>query len=345
MNLAEEASNQTSSLKIIILIGNDRLSIEERIKEIVRKNDESSFADLNKSHLDGSELNFNDISMQLNMFPLGGGKRIVVLDNAAEIIGKKGAKEWMQKTLENMSSTSLLILILEDEKKYINGSMTWLKYSSAHWLRKLSKQFPGDICWIKLELPSDTNMPNWIIKEAERQNANIHPKAAAELSRLVGNDLFQARQEIEKAVLYVGDNKQVEIDDVRLLCAASQDDTIFSLVDAVGMRNGKLALSILTELNRNMQIQYLFSMLVRQFRLLILAKEAVLNGWGEKGVTSACEISHSFVVKKLINQVRHYDMETLEEVYRKLDRIDEEAKNGRLSLEAALDGLIAEITA
>ncbi|MDO9546521.1 MAG: DNA polymerase III subunit delta [Pelolinea sp.] len=331
--------------KIVILIGDNRLSVEEQIKEISNAVGEGAFSELNNTRLDGSTLGFHEILMQLNVFPLGGGKRIVVLDNASEIIGRKGAEEWLTNILTNVSPTTLLILILEDEKKHISGSMNWKAFSSKHWLRKLSDQYPGDIHWIELSLPSEGKMPEWILKEATDQGGLFHPQAAVELSRLVGNDLFQAKQEIEKAILYVGDEKQVEIDDVRLLCAASQDENIFALVDAVGARNGKLAMSILNKLSKDMPIQYLFSMLVRQVRLLILAKEAILGGGGEKGVLSACGIRHTFIAKKLVNQAHHFSMETLEGTYRKLDHIDEEGKIGHLSLDAALDGLIAEIAA
>ena len=344
MTLAvKQNSNSIPISKIIILIGDDRLSVEEQIAEINNVIGMGPFSELNNTRLDSSTLDFNEFSMQLNMFPLGGGKRIVVLDNASEIIERKGAQEWLKNVLTSVSPTTLLVLILEDEKKYISGSMVWKIFSSKHWLRKISDQFPGDIHWIELSLPSEKKMPEWIIKEAEDQGGKFHPRAAVELSRLVGNDLFQARQEIEKAILYVGNEKQVDIDEVRLLCAASQDEGVFALVDSVGMRNGKLAINILNKLSKDMPIQYLFSMLVRQVRLLILAKEAILNGGREKDVLSACGIRHSFIAKKLINQARHFNMEALEGIYRDFNRIDEEGKIGHLTLDAALDGLIAKI--
>lgn len=339
----KQKPNSIPPSKIIILIGDDRLSVEEQIKDINDVVGEGPLSELNYARLDGSTLNFKEISMQLNIFPLGGGKRIVVLDNASEIIGRKGAQEWLKNLLTSVSPTTLLILILEDEKKYVSGSMIWKTFSSKHWLKKLSDQFSGDMHWVELPLPSERKMPEWILKEAEDQGGKFHPRAAVELSRLVGNDLFQARQEIEKAILYVGDENQVGIDDVRLLCAASQEEDVFALVDAVGLRNGKLAISMLNKLSKDMPIQYLFSMLVRQVRLLILAKESILGGGGEQDVLSACGLRHTFIAKKLISQASHFRIEALEDIYRELDRIDEEGKTGHLTLDAALDGLIAEI--
>ena len=49
----------------------------------------------------------------------------------------------------------------------------------------------------------------------------------AELANLVGSNLFQARQEITKALSYVGDGGTVTREDVRLLCSQSREEDIF----------------------------------------------------------------------------------------------------------------------
>ena len=329
---------------IVILQGDDRLSIEEEIATIAEEAGQDAFSELNTTHLDGSALDFDEISMRLNMFPLGGNKRIVILDNALETIGKKGAQDWLQDLLSNFSPTTMLVLILQDEKKFRKGTMVWEAVGTEHWLQEMTKRFSGDARWIELSLPSDRKMPEWILKEAEKQGGIFHPRAAVELSRLVGNDLFQARQEIGKAIVYVGDDKQVGADVVRLLCASTKEESVFALVDAVGQRNGKLALKLLRELSTEMPIHHIFSMLVRQVRLIILAKEALAEGGGEKGIMASCKLRHAFIAKKLASQARHFNIKALEDIYRTLDRMDEDSKIGRVTLEAALDGLIAGIS-
>jgi DNA polymerase-3 subunit delta len=343
--IVKEESVSSHLADIVILQGDDRLSIEEEIAAITEEAGQDAFSELNTTHLDGSALNFNEISMQLNMFPLGGKKRIVILDNALETIGKKGAQDWLQDILSNFSPTTMLVLILQDEKKFRKGAMEWEAVGAGHWLQDMINNFSGNARWIELSLPSDRKMPDWIIKEAEKQGGIFHPRAAVELSRLVGNDLFQARQEIGKAICYVGDDKQVGADVVRLLCASTKEESVFALVDAVGQRNGKLALKLLRELSVEMPIHYIFSMLVRQVRLIILAKEALAEGGGEKGVMVSCKLRHAFIAKKLVSQARHFNIKALEDIYRTLDRMDEDSKVGRVTLEAALDGLIAGITA
>jgi len=328
---------------IIILQGDDRLLIEEEIAAIIEEVGRDAFSKLNTTRLDGSALNYDEISMQLNMFPLGGNKRIVILDDALETIEKKDAQDWLQAVLSNFSPAAVLVLILEDMKIFKKGAMGWEVVGAKHWLRKMTDHFSGDANWVEFPLPTYREMPDWIMKEAEKQGGVFHPRAAVELSRLVGNNLFQARQEIEKAIFYIGDDKQVGADVVRLLCASTKEESVFALVDAVGLRNGKLALKLLHELSAEMPIQRILSMLARQIRLLIITKEALTEGGGEKEVIAACKLRHVFIAKKLINQARHFSIEALEDIYRTFDRMDEDSKVGCVTLDAALDGLIASV--
>ena len=343
--MTDNIKTETSHVaNIIILQGGDRLSIEEEIAAVINEVGQDGFSQLNTSRLDGSVINFNEISMQLNFLPLGGMKRVVILDNAVEAIGKKGASDWLKGILSNFSPSTLLVLILEDKKKYKNGSMVWEVFGPEHWLRKIINQFSGGTRWVEFPLPSYREMPDWIIKEAKKQDGNFHPQAAVQLSKLIGNDLFQARREIEKAIFYAGDDKQVSADIVRLLCPSTKEESVFDLVDAVGQRNGKLAFKLLHEMSTESPIQYIFTMLVRQVRLLIITKEVLLHGGSERDVMAACRLHHTFIIKKLINQARRFNIENLEDFYRSLDHLDEDSKIGRENLDAALDRLVAYIT-
>ena len=132
--------------------------------------------------------------------------------------------------------------------------------------------------------------------------------------------------------------------DIRLLCAASREESIFSLVDAVGMRDGKKALSLLHDLSMDIPQQYVFSMLVRQIRLLIQTKVVLDEKGGSKAVVEVCDIKSEWQAKKLINQARRFTLSDLENIHKRLDRIDEDSKIGKITLDAVLASLLASIT-
>ncbi len=81
-------------------------------------------------------------------------------------------------------------------------------------------------------------------------------------------------------------------------------------------------------------------MVVRQFRLLLLAREVL-----EKRGNVQAELKvHSFVAQKLAAQARHFSLESLEAIYHQLLKIDEDAKTSQVALDLALDIFVMELT-
>lgn len=72
-------------------------------------------------------------------------------------------------------------------------------------------------------------------------------------------------------------------------------------------------------------------MIIRQFRLLIQAKDGSLSG------------QHPFVIKKSTQQAKNWEMDELIDTYDKLTEIDHRVKTGRADLVTALTLLLAEL--
>jgi DNA polymerase-3 subunit delta len=236
-----------------------------------------------------------------------------------------------------------LVLLIHDEKKWKNGQMVWVSVAEGHWLRKALKESKKKIGWVEAVLPTQREMPDWIMKEAQKQGAKIEGSAAAELANLVGSDLFQARQEIDKAFSYCGKEQAITRDVVRLLCSQSREEDIFDMVDAAGQRDSRKALFLLRELMKDQPIQFIFVMLVRQVRLLIMTKEVLEAGGSERDVISTCGMA-SFVARKIISQSRQFKMEELENIFQKLNKMDEDSKTGHATLDVEIEMLVAKLS-
>ena len=116
------------------------------------------------------------------------------------------------------------------------------------------------------------------------------------------------------------------------------------VVDALGNRNGKRASLLLQQkLNEGTDPLYLFSMFVRQFRLLIQVKELADAGYRPQGIAREIK-QHSFVVGKLFQQARGFSMAELEQIYEHLLDIDIAVKTGEADIRTALDLLVANLT-
>ena len=343
MPLNESSEKEISGQEdIIVLHGDNQLAINECISLIISQS--GGFADLNTSRLHGGEAGQTEISTQLNMLPLGAEKRKLIVDHAQEILKGKENQKWIKSLLKTFPPSNQLILVVDDEKKYNRGSWDWGTYTKKHWFRKALQSFSGESIWKELSIPDAKTLPSWIEETAENLGGHFHPAAAHTLSKLIGNDVFQAQQEIQKAIAYVGEGQQVQAEDIRLLCSATKEETIFSLVDAVGQRDGKNATRLYQELRIDMAATYIFNMLVRQVRLLLQARVLQNQKSPIKQVVEACDLRSEWQARKLINQARHFSVSELEMIYRKLNRIDEDSKTGKISIDAAVETLLVSIT-
>ena len=84
---------------------------------------------------------------------------------------------------------------------------------------------------------------------------------------------------------------------------------------------------------------FLWGMVIRQFGLLLLARE-LLDGNASSGEVQRALGLHEFVAQKVTNQARKFSMPALESIYHKLLEIDEDAKTSRVPLDLALDTLV-----
>jgi DNA polymerase-3 subunit delta len=97
------------------------------------------------------------------------------------------------------------------------------------------------------------------------------------------------------------------------------------------------------KLNEGIDPFYLFSMIIRQFRLLVQTR-SLLDG-GDNPATIASQLKvRPFVAEKLARQARGYTFPQLEQIYRRLLQIDVEAKTGQADLVTALHLFVAGLT-
>ncbi|MDO9301649.1 MAG: hypothetical protein Q7T89_09710, partial [Anaerolineales bacterium] len=162
------------------------------------------------------------------------------------------------------------------------------------------------------------------------------------LAEMVGVDTRQAGMEIAKLLAYVNWARPVQGSDVEAVCIVTSQQSVFDFVDALSQGNGKVAQKLLHRLLENEDSFALWGMVVRQFRLLVQARE-ILDGRGNKDDVARALGVHPFVAEKTTGQAGRFTIESLESIYHKLLKIDEEVKTSQITLDLALDTLIVEL--
>jgi hypothetical protein len=100
------------------------------------------------------------------------------------------------------------------------------------------------------------------------------------------------------------------------------------------------AMGLLHQLLEQEDPHYVFAMVIRQFRLLVLLRRAL----GSRRASALLARLPRFVLAKVTSQARNFRLEDLESVYHRLLETDLADKTSQIDLAIGLETLVAEWT-
>jgi DNA polymerase-3 subunit delta len=318
---------------LYFLFGNDEFAISRKLKDFESDFTDPTSADMNTARLDARTMSDIELNNAVNAMPFLAKRRLVLLENPSAKYNKAALRKKFLEYIENAPDTTRLVMYESVEPKE----------TGRHWLLKWAQKNNKRIQTKAFMLPRLWEMTGWIVNETKKQDGQIEPPAAEMLKDMVGVDTRQAGMEIAKLLAYVNWQRSISTSDVEAVCIVTSQQSVFSFVDALSNGNGKAAQHLLHRLLESEDPFSLWGMVIRQFRLLLQARE-ILDGRGNKDdVTRALGV-HPFVAEKTTGQAGRFSVESLEHVYRKLLSIDEGVKTGQVTLDLALDMLVVELT-
>ncbi len=338
---------------VYILRGDDQQAVDSHIATFFASLGNGDMAEMNTTRLEGKSATLNDMRTAVLALPFLTERRLVIVADALQPYsgrGRQKAREEFLELLESLPPTTALVLIVPDTPKFsYYAGWGWETLKDTHWLIKWVKTVGRRALVIDCALPTEDKMPVWIQKKAEDLGGTFTQQASQSLRDFIGNDTRQASQEITKLLTYVDFKRPVEVEDVALLTVRDHQSDIFAMVDAIGSRDGQKALEMLQILLDETDFILLFGMVIRQFRLLIQAREildlreaGLFQSPSQQNLNKALGVA-DFIAKKAFAQARNFDLPTLESIYHHLLEIDLGEKTGRMPGEVALELLITRL--
>jgi DNA polymerase III subunit delta len=320
------------SPQITLLHGNDEFAITAHIDKICAGLGASPEADMNIARFDGrTGIDYSALNSAVNAAPFMTSRRIMVLLNPVGALNPGENRKKFLDFLKNSQPTTTILLAEFDELKREN------------WLLKWAIQAAPRATVHIYNLPKRYEMPRWIESEVRKQGGKIEADAASRLAEMVGEDTRIAAQEVTKLLTYVNFERAANMADVDQVCAVTSQGSIFDLVDALGQGDGRKAQRTYHQMLENVDAFELWGMIIRQFRLLLQARELIDRNVQVQEIQKSLGL-HEFVAQKVNIQAKRFSMQTLETIYHKLLEIDEGAKTSQVPLDLAIDTLIVEIT-
>ncbi len=301
---------------IILLYGKDTYRLQEKMKEIIAEYKKKHSSGLNLKFLGEKESlqNACDYDKQFSMF---GEKRLLVAWNI--FFTEKNRDDFLKEKKRFISSENIFLFY---EEKDFKKSDQFLKT-----IEKEKEKEPKNVIIQKFSPLSGKSLFLWIKKEFEKEGVNIEEKAVNLLQKIGGEDLWKIKNEIEKISLY---KKDISIEDVTFMSKIGVETNIFKTVDAIGEKEREKALFLFYDhLQKGDNPLYLFSMIVYQFRNLIVVSDLMRRNVSYEEMKQRSGL-HPFVFKKTYHQVKKFSFSELQDIYSKLSLTDRKIKTGQI---------------
>ena len=328
---------------IYLIYGDDSLSVEETAASLSADDGGDDLYDVNTTTLNGATVSLAELEAAWSTIPFLADKRIVVVRGLLARMeqGRGGGSsrargmdgEWADigERLAHAPDSTELIFV----DAAVNRNNPLLRA-----IRPLAQVH-------EFRLPSVRDMPGWVRQRADRLGAAIEPSAISALVDAIGNDTRLIDMELQKLALYRSDGRSggmIRRQDVEEMVSSVREASIFAAVDAALEGRAGVALRLAHQLlDEGRSSTYVITMLARQVRFLIVAKDMKSRGFRQDEIGRRLSISRYPLTKTMQQEVR-FSAERLAEIHRRLLEADLSIKTGAADEEMALDALIVGLS-
>ena len=323
---------------IYLIYGEDSLSVEEKLASLRADAGADELYDVSTTTLDGASVSLAELEAAWSTIPFLADRRTVMVRGllARMESGRGGSTrsrgfddEWsdMGERLAIVPESSDVIFV----DAAVNRGNPLLRA-----IRPLAQVH-------EFRLPSVREMPGWVRQRADRLGAAIEPSAISALVDAIGNDTRVIDMELQKLALYRSDG-MIRRQDVEAMVSYVREANIFAAVDAALEGRAGIALRLVHQLlDAGRPPTYLITMLARQVRFLIVAKDMKARGFQQDEIGRKLSIS-GYPLTKTMQQEGRFNAARLVEIHRRLIEADLSIKTGAADEEMALDALIVALS-
>jgi DNA polymerase-3 subunit delta len=175
-----------------------------------------------------------------------------------------------------------------------------------------------------------------VCRRAGGKGIRISPQVAGMLIRVVGNDVGDLDQELEKLSLLHPDASELTEAMVAEAVQGHRHFSVFAMVDALAQRDLRKALDVLQQQLEQAPREHvrLYMLVVQQFRRLLLISSMLESGKPQSDILKKLGLP-GFIGKQAITHARQFKYAELTRVYALLGKMEL-----RLKFEAELAGVL-----
>ncbi len=352
--LKEQIKNKQPA-RVYLFHGNEPFLIDfyvGELKKMVLEKDNG----LNLSTFE-NKVDIRDLIDTCDTFPVFADRKLVFVKNSSLFhnkskkenqVAEEEGNEKVDETPETDASSAVGNKAQEALKAYIPDipDTTCLVFVESQVDKRLGayKQIAKHGLVVEFNRQSTYELIPWVIKGVRQMGKAISEEAAQHLVAISDPDMYLLKNEILKLCAYLGERKEIILDDVKLMASPTIKSIIFDLLDAVAQKDAPRALQLLEDmLTLKEPEQKILSMLSKQTGELLKLKTLLNKGASQPQINQYFQGKHPYAMKMLTNQALHMDEKYLKALLKSCMEAEVRYKKGLMGAKLSLEVLLGQI--
>lgn len=273
-SLTNELSN--SELKpIYFLYGEDHFTINAAIKKISKKVEPLISTDFDTEMISvEKKANLSELLDLAYTFPFGSEKKMLIVKNFENYSNKKVLVDY----INSPSETTILIIANFGSLNNINSEP----------FKSLSKkQFIFEARELK-----GAELENWLKKRSNQLGFELSGDNAKTVIEIVGEDKSLLEMQLQKFSSFLGDKKELDVNDIKNLSSKTKEYSIFDLLNSLGKGNSSDSFKVLNNLlDTGKDLLFVTNMLTKYFTVISQSLELQQRKFSDADASKAIGVS------------------------------------------------------
>ena len=308
-----------------VIVGDETLLIERAIAALRRATVGDGIPGFNDDSFDGRGLDASVVVSAARTMPMMSDVRFVLVRNADALSSKD--QEKLADYLGAPSPSACVVLVAAK----LDGR------------GKLSKVAKSSNYLNSVPTMKGNALRDFALSEAQTRGHTLAPDALQALMDALGEDLSAIDDAVERLSLYVGPGQRIGVDAVEACVTRVRTESIWTLVDAISVKNASLALTAASSLlaDREPALKIL-AMVSRQLRMIAKMRQAL--GSGLSGEDAAREAgAPPFKARELERAARRFTLPHLANAFTVVAETDGLLKGSRRPDDALLQEAVLRL--
>jgi DNA polymerase-3 subunit delta len=240
--------SRNNLLPVYYFFGEESYSLDIGLKAVEKAVLPLIASDFDKETFYGENKTLSEVLDFASAFPFGSEKKFIIFKEFEKVKDKKILASY----LKSPPDFTVMVLIH-------NGTITGFKTEPYPDL--IEKKF----IFVAKELRGE-NLLNWVINYCENSGKYLSQENAQLLIDIVGDNRNLIESQLEKIFTFLGERKEIRIDDINALSTELKEFNIFDLQNAVGKKDKAAAIKVAYKLlDQGDEPTFIIYMLTRYF--------------------------------------------------------------------------------